>query len=424
MKALMYFVSNVLSEPAFLIGLVALIGLLAQKKKFNEIVAGTVKTMVGFLLITTGAQSMGMSLMPMQSMLQHIFGLEAEVADIGAAVGQSMATIGATATLIFGIGFLVNVLLARFTKFKYIHLSAHVSFFYAGLIGALLTYNTSLSPAMVVIIGSILLGLYMTLTCAYIAPLMKDVPGGEGFTLAHSSSIGCWISAKVGKLVGKNSRSLEEIKLPGYLEFLRETTIGLTVIMSIIFLIVSLIAGPGFVMNELSGGKDIVIFSILNGLMFGLWITVIITGVRMMLSEIVPAFHGISNKIVPNAVPGLDIPLLFPNHPTSVIIGFLTSLIASFIGMAILGAIGYPVVVFPALIPTFFTGAVTAIFGNSTGGRRGAITGAFINGLILIFGQALLIQYIGDYEPVMRVLCETDYAFYGPILGRILTMFK
>ena len=424
MKALMYFVSNVLSEPAFLIGLVALIGLLAQKKKFNEIVAGTVKTMVGFLLITTGAQSMGMSLMPMQSMLQHIFGLEAEVADIGAAVGQSMATIGSTATLIFGIGFLVNVLLARFTKFKYIHLSAHVSFFYAGLIGALLTYNTSLSPAMVVIIGSILLGLYMTLTCAYIAPLMKDVPGGEGFTLAHSSSIGCWISAKVGKLVGKNSRSLEEIKLPGYLEFLRETTIGLTVIMSIIFLIVSLIAGPSFVMKELSGGKDIVIFSILNGLMFGLWITVIITGVRMMLSEIVPAFHGISNKIVPNAVPGLDIPLLFPNHPTSVIIGFLTSLIASFIGMAILGAVGYPVVVFPALIPTFFTGAVTAIFGNSTGGRRGAITGAFINGLILIFGQALLIQYIGDYEPVMRVLCETDYAFYGPILGRILTMFK
>lgn len=424
MKVLMYFVSNILSEPAFLIGLVALIGLLAQKKKFNEIVAGTVKTMVGFLLITTGAESMGMSLMPMQSMLQHIFGLQSEVVDIGAAVGQSMAAIGATATLIFGFGFLVNVLLARFTKFKYIHLSAHVSFFYAGLIGALLTFNTNFSPIMVVIVGSILLGLYMTLTCAYIAPLMKDVPGGDGFTLAHSSSIGCWISAKVGKLVGKGSKSLEEIKLPSYLEFLRETTIGLTVIMSLIFLIISLIAGPSFVVQELSGGKDIIIFSILNGLMFGLWITVIITGVRMMLSEIVPAFHGISNKIVPNAIPGLDIPLLFPNHPTSVIIGFLTSLIASLIGMAVLGAMRYPVIVFPALIPTFFTGAITAIFGNSTGGRRGAIIGSFINGLILIFGQAFLIQYIGDYEPVMRVLCETDYAFYGPILGKLLTIFK
>lgn len=419
----LYLVSNVLSEPAFLIGLVALIGLLVQKKSFSEIVAGTVKTMVGFLLITTGAQSMGMTLLPIQPMLQNIFGMEASIADINNAVGASMAAFGASATLIFAFGFLFNVLLARFTRFKFIHLSAHVSFFYAGLIAALLSVGTNLSTLWVVIIGSILLGLYLTLTCAYIYPLMKNIPGAEGFTIGHSSSIGCFISAKVGKLVGNKDKNLEDIKLPKYLSFLRETTIALSVIMTLIFLIISLIAGPSFVTENVSEGKDIVVFSILNGLMFGLWITVIITGVRMMLSEIVPAFHGISDKLVPNAVPGLDIPLLFPNHPTSVIVGFITSLIASLIGMAILGAIKYPVIVFPALIPTFFTGAVTAIFGNSTGGRRGAIIGSFINGLILIWGQALLLPYIGDYEPLMRVLSETDYTFFGPIIGWILNVF-
>jgi len=417
---LMYLISNVLSEPAFLIGIVALLGLVVQKKKINEIIAGTVKTMVGFLLITTGAQSMGMTLLPIQPMLQKIFGMEIQVVDVGGAIGASMATFGASATLIFALGFLVNVLLARFTRFKYIHLSAHVSFFYAGLIAALLSIGTDLSPLWITIIGSILLGIYLTFTCAYIAPLMKDVPGGEGFTLGHSSSIGCWISAKIGKLVGNREKSLEDIKLPKYLEFLRETTIALSVIMTLIFIVIAIIAGPKFVTENISGGKDILIFSILNGLTFGLWITVIITGVRMMMSEIVPAFHGISDKLVPNAVPGLDIPLLFPAHPTSVIVGFVTSLIASLIGMLILGALKYPILVFPALIPTFFTGAVTAIFGNSTGGRRGAIAGSFINGLILIFGQAFLIPYIGGYEPVMRVLCETDYAFFGPIIGWIL----
>lgn len=416
----MYLISNVLSEPAFLIGLVALLGLMVQKKKFNEIVAGTVKTMVGFLLITTGAQSMGMTLLPIQPMLQKIFGMETQVVDIGGAIGASMGVFGASATLIFALGFLVNVLLARFTKFKYIHLSAHVSFFYAGLIAALLTVGTNLSPLWITIIGSILLGVYLTFTCAYIAPLMKAVPGGEGFTLGHSSSIGCWISAKIGKIVGNKEKNLEDIKLPKYLEFLRETTIALSVVMTVIFFIIALVAGPKFVAENVSGGKDIITFSILNGLTFGLWITVIITGVRMMMSEIVPAFHGISDKIVPNAIPGLDIPLLFPSHPTSVIVGFISSLVASLIGMLILGALKYPILVFPALIPTFFTGAVTAIFGNSTGGRRGAIIGSFINGLILIFGQALLIPYIGGYEPVMRVLCETDYAFYGPIIGWIL----
>lgn len=416
----MYLISNVLSEPAFLIGLVALLGLVVQKKKFNEIVAGTVKTMVGFLLITTGAQSMGMTLLPIQPMLQKIFGMQTQVADIGGAIGASMAVFGASATLIFALGFLVNVLLARFTKFKYIHLSAHVSFFYAGLIAALLTVGTNLSPLWITIVGSILLGVYLTFTCAYVAPLMKDVPGGEGFTLGHSSSIGCWISAKVGKIIGNKEKNLEDIKLPKYLEFLRETTIALSVVMTLIFFIIALVSGPGFVSENVSGGKDIITFSILNGLTFGLWITVIITGVRMMMSEIVPAFHGISDKIVPNAVPGLDIPLLFPSHPTSVIVGFITSLVAGLIGMMILGALKYPILVFPALIPTFFTGAVTAIFGNSTGGRRGAIAGSFINGLILIFGQALLIPYIGGFEPVMRVLCETDYAFFGPIIGWIL----
>ncbi|MBF4693989.1 PTS ascorbate transporter subunit IIC [Fusibacter ferrireducens] len=423
MKSILLYIAGFFSEAVFLIGFVALLGLLLQKKKFNEVLSGTVKTMIGFLLITNGAQSMGMTLLPIQPLIQKIMGLSISTIDIGGSIGSSMSVFGASATLIFAFGFLTNVLIARVTRFRYIHLSAHVSFFYAGLISALLTVGTDLSALWITVTGSLLLGIYLTFTCAYIAPLMKNIPGGEGFTIGHSSSIGCWISAQIGKIVGKNSKSIEEINLPESLSFLRETNIALSVIMTLIFFIASLFAGPSFVQENISGGKDIVIFSVLNGLMFGLWMTVIVTGVRMMLSEIVPAFHGISEKLVPNAVPGLDVPLLFPLHPTSVIVGFLSSLTAGIIGMLILGAIKYPVVVFPALIPTFFTGAVTAIFGNSTGGRRGAIIGSFVNGLILIFGQALLIPYIGGFEPVMRVLCETDYAFYGPLFGWIIGVF-
>lgn len=199
-------------------------------------------------------------------------------------------------------------------------------------------------------------------------------------------------------------------------------TIALTVVMTLMFFVISLISGPGWVVQQVSEGRDIISFSLLNGLQFGLWITVIITGVRMLLSEIIPAFHGIADKVIPNAVPGLDVPLLFPNYPTSVIIGFLVSLAAGFIGMGILGAVNYSVVVFPALIPTFFTGAVTAIFGNSTGGIRGAFAGLFLNGLILIIGQALLLPMIGTYAPIMRILSETDYCLYGPLLGGLLKL--
>ena len=422
MDILMYIINNIFGQAVFVIGLVVVIGLIAQKTPIEKVISSTIKTMIGFLLVNTGGQTLGVALLPLQPMLIKLFNLNVDVQDIASASGSSMEGIGTEMALIFAFGFLTNILLARVTRFKYVHLSAHVSFFFSGMIAALLKYGTNLSFIWIVVIGSILLGLYLTLSCAYVAPLMKDIKGGEGFTIAHSSSIGIWIAAKLGKLFGNKEHDLEDIKLPKKLNFLREMTIALTVIMTLMFLIISLLVGPAWTMAEVSNGKDIFTFALLNGLQFGLWITVLLTGVRMLLSEIIPAFHGIADKVIPNAIPGLDIPLLFPNYPTSVIFGFLVSLFAGFIGMGVLAFFDYPIAVFPALIPTFFTGAITAIFGNSTGGRRGAFIGSFANGLILIIGQAFLLPMVGAYEPIMRILSETDYAFYGPILGMILKL--
>lgn len=422
MDILMYLINNVFNQAVFVIGMVVFLGMLVQKTEMSKIVASTVKTMIGFLLINTGGQTLGAALLPLQPMLIRVFRLQVKVQDLGAAQAESLGDIGSEMALIFALGFLMNILLARITKFKYVHLSAHVSFFFSGLIAAALKFGTNLSFIPLVLIGAVLLGCYMTFTCAYVAPLMKNIKGGEGFTLAHSSSCGIWLAAKIGRLVGNKEKDLEDIKIPKKLNFLREMTIALTVVMTLMFFVISLISGPGWVVQQVSQGRDIISFSLLNGLQFGLWITVIITGVRMLLSEIIPAFHGIADKVIPNAVPGLDVPLLFPNYPTSVIFGFLVSLAAGFIGMGILGAVNYPVVVFPALIPTFFTGAVTAIFGNSTGGIRGAFAGSFLNGMILIIGQALLLPMIGTYAPIMRILSETDYCLYGPLLGGLLKL--
>lgn len=423
MGVFMYLINNVFSQAVFIIGIVVIVGMAAQKKTWDQILPSVIKTMIGFTMINVGGQTLGMALLPLQGLISKIFNVPAASADIGAASSESLSGIGTEMALIFALGFLVNLLLARFTRFKFVHLSAHVSFFYAGLIAALLKFGTSLSFVPLVLIGSLILGIYMTFSCAYVSLFMKEVKGGEGFTLAHSSSVGILISSLLGKAFGNKEHDLENLKVPKKLNFLREMTISLTIVMTILFFVLSLIAGPTWVRENVTSGQDIIVFSILRGVSFGMWITVIITGVRMMLSEIIAAFHGIANKIIPNSVPGLDIPLLFPNYPNSVILGFLTSLIAGLIGMLILGFIDYPVVVFPALIPTFFTGAITAIFGNAHGGRRGAIIGSFVNGLILIFGQALLLPMIGSYAPIMRILSETDYSFYGPILGLLLKLF-
>lgn len=423
MGVFMYLINNVFSQAVFILGIVVIVGMAAQKKSWEQILPSVIKTMIGFTMINVGGQTLGTALLPLQDMISKIFEMPAIALDIGAAQSESLAGIGSEMALIFALGFVVNLLLARFTRFKYVHLSAHVSFFYAGLIAALLKFGTGLSFVPLVLIGSVLLGIYMTFSCAYVSVFMKEVKGGEGFTLAHSSSVGILISCVLAKAFGNKEKDLEALNIPKKLNFLREMTISLTLVMTVLFLVIGVIAGPAWVMENVTGGQDMVVFSCLRGLSFGMWITVIITGVRMMLSEIISAFHGIANKIIPNSIPGLDIPLLFPNYPNSVILGFISSLAAGLIGMMVLGMINYPIVVFPALIPTFFTGAVTAIFGNAHGGRRGAIIGSFVNGLILIFGQALLLPMIGTYAPIMRILSETDYSFYGPIFGGLLKLF-
>ena len=45
------FVVDILKVPSVLVGLIALIGLVAQKKSFSDVVKGTIKTILGFIVL-------------------------------------------------------------------------------------------------------------------------------------------------------------------------------------------------------------------------------------------------------------------------------------------------------------------------------------------------------------------------------------
>lgn len=48
---------SIVGTPAILVSLLALCGLLLQKKKLSETISGTIKTMIGFLVLTGGLGS-------------------------------------------------------------------------------------------------------------------------------------------------------------------------------------------------------------------------------------------------------------------------------------------------------------------------------------------------------------------------------
>lgn len=128
MNFILYLINNVLSQAVFIIGLVVIAGMLAEKKKWHQILPSVIKTMIGFTLINVGGQTLGMALLPLQPMISKVFGLEMLSTNIGEAQAESLTGIGTEMALIFAFGFLANLLIARFTRFKYVHLSAHVSF--------------------------------------------------------------------------------------------------------------------------------------------------------------------------------------------------------------------------------------------------------------------------------------------------------
>ena len=74
--------NNIFREPASLIGLIALIGLLLQKKSTSDIVTGTIKTILGFMIIQGGSTLIANSLGAFGPIWQEVFGM-AESAEVG-----------------------------------------------------------------------------------------------------------------------------------------------------------------------------------------------------------------------------------------------------------------------------------------------------------------------------------------------------
>lgn len=415
------FILDILSEPSILVGLVALIGLIIQKKSFSDCLLGSIKTIMGFLVLSGGASLVTGSLDYFGKMFEYGFGITGIVPNNEAVVGLALNELGTTTALIMAFGMLSNILIARFTKLKYIFLTGHHTLYMACMYAAIL-YAGNIKGTTAVVIGSILLGFTMAIMPALANPFMKKIVGSDQVGFGHFGTFGYILSGYVGKLVGKNSKSTEDIKFPKGLNFLRDTSVAISITMLVLFLIVSFMAGDEFV-YELSGGKNFIVFSVIQSITFAGGVYIILAGVRLILGEIVPAFKGIATKLVPNAKPALDCPIVFPYAPNAVLIGFLSSFVGGIVGLFILVSFGFPAIL-PGVVPHFFCGATAGVFGNSTGGRRGAIIGSFVNGLLITFLPALLLPTLSGLGFVGTTFSDSDFGVWGILLGNIINIFK
>ena len=409
---------DVLSEPAVLVGLIALIGLIAQKKPVTECIKGTVKTIMGFVILGAGATLVINSLGDFAVIFQHAFGIKGVVPNNEAIVSIAQTSFGKEMAMIMFFAMLVNILIARLTPWKFIFLTGHHTLFMSMMVAVILSAG-GMSGVPLIAVGSLVVGVAMVFFPAIAHPFMKQITGSDDVALGHFSTCSYVLSALIGAKFGNKAHSCEDVQVPKSLLFLRDTPVAISFTMGIIFLVTSAFAGPEFV-SSVAKGKHWFMFSLMQSITFAAGVYVILQGVRMVIAEIVPAFKGISDKLVPNAKPALDCPIVFPYAPNAVLIGFLSSFAAGLVGMALLYAMGLTVII-PGVVPHFFVGAAAGVFGNATGGRRGAILGSFANGLLLLtILPVFLLPVLGDLGFANTTFSDSDFGVLGILLGLIV----
>lgn len=418
MQSILDLIVDVLSQPAILVALIALIGLVVQKKPASVVTSGTIKTILGFLVLSAGAGVVVQSLEPFGKIFQHAFGVQGVVPNNEAIISIALEKYGTTAALIMVFGMLVNILIARVSNLKFIFLTGHHTFYMAAFLAIILTVG-HIKGVLTVVLGALILGLIMAVFPALAQPTMRKITGNDQVALGHFGTVSYWAAGEVGKLFKGRSKSTEDIKFPKGLSFLRESTISISLTMILLYLIASLFAGVGYVHDEISKDQNFIVFSLIQGVTFAAGVFIILTGVRLILAEIVPAFKGISEKLVPHSKPALDCPIVFPYAQNAVLIGFFVSFLTGVLGMFVMFLIG-GVVILPGVVPHFFLGATSGVFGNARGGIKGAIAGSALNGLLITFLPLLFLPFLGDLGLASTTFSDTDFLVVGIVFGNIV----
>ena len=419
-----FIVEEILSVPAFLVGLMVLMGLVALRKSSGEVIGGTLKAILGFIILGVGAGAVVAALEPLGVMILEVFGAQGVVPTNEAITAIAAGEFGTTVAWVMLIGFGVNLVLARVTPLKYIFLTGHHILFMATMLAVVLS-AADIATVPNIIVSGILLGTIMVVMPALGQPFMRRITNDQPVAIGHFGTMGYILAGLAGKAFGGSSKSTEEMNFPKTFNFMRDAMVATAVAMIVIYLIFTIWYAQVATADEIAAitGGDLVIFGITQALTFAAGVAVILLGVRTILGEIVPAFAGIGSRIVPDALPALDCPITFPFAPNAVLIGFFASFAGGLISLAILAVtngLGMALaLILPGMVPHFFTGGTAGVFGNATGGRVGAIIGGFVNGVFITFGAAFLLPVMGELGFANTTFGDADFQWYGILVGNI-----
>src|SRR5699024_1758483 len=139
-------------------------------------------------------------------------------------------------------GFVVAILLARFTPLRYGFLTGHHLLLMATLL-TIVVASAGMPGPTDVDLGDLLLGLLTVALPARAHPSARRSPGVASIATGHFGTAGYIAAGAVGRLVDPRgrSRSTENIKVPESLRFLRDSMVATALSMVLMYLVVAVI---------------------------------------------------------------------------------------------------------------------------------------------------------------------------------------
>ncbi|CAH1852199.1 PTS ascorbate transporter subunit IIC [Convivina praedatoris] len=420
-----FFAKNILTQPAYMIGFIVLIGYMLEKKPFYDSLAGFLKATIGYMILIVGSNGLVTSFRPILAGLKDRFHLTATVID--PYFGQNAVTEGVMKTFgkSFGdvmvlllIAFVFNILLVRFskyTKLRAVFTTGNVQVQQAATAFWIILFAIpSLGRIEVLLVMGLLLGLYWAVGSNMTIKPIQELTDGGGFAIAHQQMFGialvAWISDKMKLRADKKdndqeTKRLEDYELPGFLRIFNENMVATAILMFAFFGIIMLVLGRDYFTTlyvtshgatGLAKDASFFFYIMTTSLSFAVNLAILQLGVRTFVGELTESFTGISDTILPNSVPGIDVAATFAfGEQNAVTIGFLFGALGQFLAIGALMLFHSPTIIIAGFIPLFFDNAVFGVIANNRAGAKAAMILPFLSGIIQVVGAALIATWIG-----------------------------
>lgn len=191
------------------------------------------------------------------------FGIEGVTTQVEVATALALDTYGTEVAMVFVLGFLFNLLFAKYTPFKAIFLTGQ-HFLYFACVLALVFIAHDAPFWLTTIGGGLLLGFFGAAIPTLCQPYMNKIVGADNLAIGHFNTIGYAFSGWVGKMVaklekGKETKDTSAVKMPKFFQLFRDFVFSVALFMVVLFYVAVIAAAVNGHLTEVQemAGTDI-----------------------------------------------------------------------------------------------------------------------------------------------------------------------